>query len=109
MGTPKVILDEREAAQRKMKSHTDKSVDIMRQLKMRETDVLDMNRRIDEDARILTLLQEEKEKEKIEKEQLKARIKLLEARESKSYELIQTYALKFSNGKTRTRMHVQTP
>ena len=39
--TPKVILDEREAAQRKMKSHTSKSVDIMRQLKMRETDVRD--------------------------------------------------------------------
>ena len=101
VGTPKVILDEREAAQRKMKSHTDKSVDIMRQLNMRKLEVYmsEMCRKIDEDAKTLALLQEEKEKEKKEKEELKTRIKLLEARESKSYDLIQTYALKFSNGK----------
>ena len=99
VGTPKVIPDEREAALRKMKSHTDKSVDIMRKLKMRETDVLEMSRKIDEDAKILTSLQEEKEKEKVEREELKARIKLLEGRESKHYDLINTYALKLSHGK----------
>ena len=61
--------------------------------------VINMSQRIDEDARILTILQEEKEKKKKEKEELKTRIKLLEARENKQYDLIQTYALKFSNGK----------
>jgi hypothetical protein len=99
VGTPKVILDEREAAMRKMKSHTDRSVDIMRQLKMREMDVLEMSRKIDDDAKIVTSLQEEKEKEKVEREELKARIKVLEGRESKHYDLIQTYALKLSHGK----------
>ena len=71
----------------------------MRQLKMRETDVKDLSKRIDENARTLTKLQEKKEKEKKEKEELISRIKLLEARESKQYDLIQTYALKLSHGK----------
>ena len=46
---------------------------------MRETDVKDLNKRIDEDAKSLVLLQEVGESEKKKKEELVARIKLLEA------------------------------
>ena len=84
---------------RKMKSHNNKGVDIMRQLKMRETDVKDLNKRIDEDAKSLALLQEVGEREKKKKEELVARIKLLEDREIKQNDLLQNYALKLLNGK----------
>ena len=68
---PKFYANRRLSALRKMRPHDGKGVDIMRQLKMRETDdVIELTRKIDEDALSLAQLQGAGEREKKMKEEL---------------------------------------